>query len=397
MKVQGIHHISGIVKHPQENIDFYTSLLGLRLIKKAVNFDDAYTYHFYFGNNNADIGAAITFFPWNDKAKEGKIGSGQVGVTTYAVPKGSFDFWKNRLKEFKVGFDVITRFDEEYIVFRDAHGILNELVESDQGITNEYEYNGVSSKDAIKGFATSILYSKDFNATKDFFINILGMDTFKEDNDYIRLSMDGQVVGKYVDIYKHTLDSGRNSTGTVHHIAFSVNDSDLEGFKEKIEGLGFKVSDIKNRDFFRSIYFREPGGIVIELASNAPGFNSQTLDDKALELYLPKHFEANREEIVARLTPVHVKEVSSLMEYPYNTIEEYNNYYKHQELLKKINDYVKLAKSRELTDSEKEDRQNLRRQYVSQITSSVADIANTIEIENEDGSTSKLVKKGRIQ
>lgn len=396
MKVQGIHHISGIVKHPQENIDFYTSLLGLRMIKKAVNFDDANTYHFYFGNHNGDKGTAITYFPWNNRAKEGTVGDGQVGVVTYAIPFGSIDFWERRLTSFKIKFERRFRFNQTYLYFKDLHGIENELVESNQGITNEYEYNGVTSSNAIKGFAGAILYSKKPLETKEFLINILGLDISDEDSEYIRLSMDSQIVGKTVDLFKGSIGVGRNSTGTNHHIAFTIEDEEIELFKKKVEDLGIRVSEIKNRDFFRSIYFKEPGGIIIELASSKPGFGSKPIDDKALELYLPEHFESDRALLEATLTPVFVKEVDTLTEYPYETVEEFNNYYNHQELLKQINEFVKIAKTRELTEEETIKRQELRAKYIKQITGSVAQMADTIMVENEDGSTSKLEKRKKV-
>lgn len=395
MKVQGIHHVSGIVKHPQENIDFYTSLLGLRLIKKAVNFDDANTYHFYFGNMNADAGTAITYFPWNNRAEEGRVGDGQVGITTYAIPFGSIEFWEERLKSFKVPFERRFRFNETYLYFKDKHGIESELVESNQGIENTFEYNGVTKDKAIKGFHTAVLYSRDFEKTKDFLINILGVTIADEDQDYYRFKMDGQVVGNYMDLYKGSIGRGRNSTGTNHHIALTVEDSELELFKGKIESLGIKVSDLKNRDFFRALYFREPGGIVIELSSSAPGFKAFGLDDKALELYLPEHFEANRAEIEASLTPVFVQEVNTLNDYPYNTVEEFNNFYEHQKLLADINYYAKLAKTRELTKEETEIRQELRQRYIRQIKASVADMADNIYVENEDGTQTKLKKRSQ--
>ena len=394
MKVQGIHHISGIVRHPQENIDFYTSLLGLRLIKKAVNFDDANTYHFYFGNRTGDSGTVITYFPWNNRAEEGRVGDGQVGIVSYAIPRGSISFWENRLKDFKVPFERLQRFNETYLFFKDKDGILSELVESDQGITNTHEYNGVTSDVAIKGFSGAVLYSKDFTKTKDFFISVLGMNLLDENNDYYRLKMDGQLVGQTVDIFKGRIGRGRNSTGTNHHIALTVEDDELEIFKNKIESMGVKVSDIKNRDFFRALYFREPGGIMIELSSSKPGFGFSNIDDQAKELYIPEHLESRRAEIEASLTPVFVKETKVLNDYSYNTKEEYEDYLKHQALLKEINDFAKLAKTRELTKEETEKRKILRKQYIDQIKNVVSQMTDNIYIENEDGTTKKLERKG---
>lgn len=147
----GIHHITAIVGNPQENIDFYTSFLGLRLVKKTVNFDDPYTYHLYFGDKVGKPGTAITFFPWS-KSRKGSIGGGQVSITSYVVPMDAMEFWVNRLKKFNIPYVINKRFGEKYIQFQDPHGLQLEIVSREEGDENEWEFGGITSNVAIKGF-----------------------------------------------------------------------------------------------------------------------------------------------------------------------------------------------------------------------------------------------------
>jgi len=397
MKVKGIHHISTIVGHPQENVDFYTSLMGLRLIKRAVNFDDANTYHFYYGNKTADPGTIITFFPWNNRAKEGRLGGGQVARTTYAIPKGSRDFWIKRLDDFKVSYEVVKRFDEEFILFKDKSNIQNELVETDFGKMNDYEYNGVNKENAIKGFYGALLYSKKPTETKDFFINVFKANLINENNNYYRLSFDSEI-GKYVDLDKKSYEQGRLSIGTVHHLALTVSNEDLYKYKEAVEAMGIFVSDVKNRDFFESIYFREPGGTIIELASETAGFIEKEIDDEGLDLYLPEHFEEKRIELEEELTPIFVTPVKELKDYPYTNRKEYLMYEYHQSLLSKINNFAKIAKERELTKEEIKERELTRNKYIENIRNGFMGLVDSIKVEDEKGEVKPLseIKKGEI-
>lgn len=399
MKVKGIHHISTIVGHPQENVDFYTSLMGLRLIKRAVNFDDANTYHFYYGNKTADPGTIITFFPWNNRAKEGRLGGGQVARTTYAIPKGSRDFWIKRLNDFKVPFEIVKRFNEEYILFKDKDNIQNELVETELGNINQYEYNGVKREQAIKGFYGALLQSKKPMETKDFFINLFKAKLINENDQYYRLSFESEI-GRYIDLDKKAYNQGRLSIGTVHHLALTVSNDHLYKYKEAIEAMGIFVSEVKNRDFFESIYFREPGGTIIELASETIGFKEEAIDDLGSELYLPEHFENKREELEAELTPIFVNPVNELKDYPYNNRKEYLMYEYHQNLLNKINEYARLSKERDLTEEELKDRKLLRSKYIENIRNGFIGLVDSIKVTDDKGTVkplNEIKKEGKIQ
>lgn len=393
MKVKGIHHISNLVGHPQNNIDYNTSLLGLRMIKKAVNFDDAYTYHFYYGNNEADNGTIITAFPYVGDLKEGIKGGGQVNSIYYIIPEGSSDFWKRRLNEFKVEFTEIVRFGKSHIIFLDDAGIQNELVEDSIGKVNSYEYNGVTSQEAIKGFYGALLHSTKPEESKNFFKDILGMKLLEENTRFYRFEFESEI-GKYLDLAKKTFKRGRLSVGTVHHIALSVDSlDDLKAFKAKVEELGINVSDIRNRDFFSAIYFREPGGTIIELSTKEPTFKISNIDDKAEELYLPEHFEDKRSELLEHLIPVFVKPTKELKVYKYKNKEEYEIYYNHDALLKRINELAKIAKERDLTEIEFNERAELRRRYIDSIKGGVSALVDSIQLEDKDGKLNKIERK----
>lgn len=174
-KTAGIHHISAIVGHPQENVDFYASVLGLRLVKRTINFDDPGTYHLYFGNNGGKPGAIITFFPWAG-ARHGRIGGGQVGATTYVIPVGSMDFWEDRLTKHHIEFDKSERFGETYLAFADPHGLQLELVEREAGEANPWTMGNITKDTAIKGFGGAVLFSTDPEKTKETLQDVMGLE-----------------------------------------------------------------------------------------------------------------------------------------------------------------------------------------------------------------------------
>ena len=174
-KTMGIHHITAIVGHPQENVDFYAGVLCLRLVKQTVNFDDPGTYHLYFGNEGGKPGTIITFFPWTG-AYQGKIGDGQVGVTSYVVPKGALGFWEERLERFNVSFTKTERFGEQYLVFDDPHGLHLEIVEREEGEANTWTFGGVTPENAIKGFGGATLLSARPDQTAELLEKVMGLE-----------------------------------------------------------------------------------------------------------------------------------------------------------------------------------------------------------------------------
>lgn len=309
MKTMGIHHITAIVGQPQENVDFYAGVLGLRLVKKTVNFDDPGTYHLYFGNEGGKPGTIITFFPWAD-ARQGAIGGGQVGVTSYVVPKGAMKFWETRLEKFNIRFSKSERFDEEYLTFDDPHGLHLEIVEREEGEPNTWNFGGITSEVAIKGFGGATLYSIQPNETAKLLENVMGLQRIGEEGDLIRFRSTAQI-GNIIDLKTTSVGLGRMGVGTVHHIAWRASDDrDQLNWKKYVEGHGYGVTPVKDRNYFNAIYFREHGKILFEIATDPPGFaHDETEATMGEKLMLPEQFESHREQLKRELLPLEVREL----------------------------------------------------------------------------------------
>ena len=304
MKTSGIHHISAIVGHPQETVDFYSDVLGLRLVKKTINFDDPRTYHLYFGNKDARPGSIITFFPWID-AHQGRIGGGQVGATIYAVPTDSLNFWEKRLADKNISFDKTERFSETFLQFEDPHGLRLELVERKEGPLNSWSNDGVSPETAVKGFGGAILYSTDPQETIKTLTETMGLYKQSENEQFIRLKADGDI-GDLIDVKREPERLGRMGVGTVHHIAWRAhNETDHKNWQILVSKHGHQITEIKDRKYFKSIYFREPGHILFEIASDGPGFTvDESPETLGRTLKLPYQYEEQRNELEQQLVPL---------------------------------------------------------------------------------------------
>lgn len=303
---KGIHHITSIVGDPQENVDFYGNVLGMRMTKKTVNHDDPETYHLYFSNGQADPGTHITFFPW-EGAMRGRVGDGQVGVTVYAVPKGSLEFWKHRLKTFDIDFSLEKRFGKTYLRFHDPHGLVLELSERETGKLSSYTYGDIEQAHAIKGFDGVVLYSLSPSETAQLLVDVLGFKKAKEDAQHIRLVSDGEF-GDTVDI-KRTLDEkGFQGTGTVHHIAWRTqDDTSQQTLQSTLNDQSYHVTPVIDRKYFHSIYFRERGKILFEIATDGPGFDvDEPFEALGESLTLPERYEPYRARIEQILKPLEV-------------------------------------------------------------------------------------------
>ncbi|MEC1445893.1 ring-cleaving dioxygenase [Bacillus haynesii] len=306
-KTSGIHHITAIVGHPQENVDFYAGVLGLRLVKKTVNFDDPGTYHLYFGNEGGKPGTIITFFPWVG-ARRGVIGDGQVGVTSYVVPKGAMAFWENRLAKFNVPYTKMNRFGEEYLEFDDPHGLHLEIVEREEGEKNNWKIGEITPDNAIKGFGGATLLSKQPEKTAELLEKVMGLEKVGEEGDFVRFRSSGDI-GNMIDLKLTTIGSGQMGTGTVHHIAWrAIDDNDQLEWKKYVAENGYRVTPVQDRNYFNAIYFREHGEILFEIATDTPGFahdeSPQTMGE---QLMLPAQYEHYREQLERRLIPITVK------------------------------------------------------------------------------------------
>lgn len=303
-QTKGIHHITSIVGHPQENADFYSNVLGLRLVKKTVNFDDPQTYHLYFGNAQAEPGTIVTFFPWTN-GSQGKIGSGQVGITSYAIPLGSLTFWEKRLTDKGIDFVTASRFDETVLQFEDSHGLKLELVEREGGPLNSWPNNGLSEKHAIKGFAGAVLFSGNPKATIQTLTDTMGLTYLTEEDGVVRLKAGGDL-GNIIDIPLEAERPGEMGVGTVHHIAWRAEDeADHKDWLLHVKENGFQATDVKDRNYFKALYFREYGGILFEIASETPGFTvDEPLEQLGQKLMLPEEYEPAREKLESILPPI---------------------------------------------------------------------------------------------
>lgn len=308
-KTAGIHHITAIVGHPQENINFYAGILGLRLIKKTVNFDDPGTYHLYFGDDGGKPGTIITFFPWAGAA-QGKIGGGQVGVTTYAIPVGTLSYWENRLTKFAIQYEKAARFGETYLQFEDYHGLQLELVERAEGQSNNWTFGEVTPEVAIKGFGGAVLYSTDPTSTIETLQETMGLEKVAEQDGLVRLKAYGDI-GNIIDINLHAVAPGQMGVGTVHHIAWRAKDeADHVDWQDHVYKQGYGVTEIKDRNYFNAVYFREYGDILFEIATDTPGFtHDESYETMGQALKLPAQYESARDQLTSTLIPIEVTEL----------------------------------------------------------------------------------------
>lgn len=308
-QTMGIHHITAIVGHPQENVDFYAAVLGLRLVKRTVNFDDPGIYHLYFGNNEGKPGTIITFFPWPN-AYKGKIGDGQVGVTSYVVPIGAMEFWEKRLEKFNILYTKTERFGEKYLQFDDPHGLHLEIVEREGGEENTWAFGDVKPDVAIKGFGGATLFSKQPEQTAEALEKVMGLKRIGKENDLVRYQSTSEI-GNIIDLKLSTAGRSQMGVGTVHHIAWRASsDQDQLEWKKYVEGFGYGVTPVKDRNYFNAVYFREHGEILFEIATDPPGFaHDEPEETMGEQLMLPSQYEPHREKIEEIILPIEVREL----------------------------------------------------------------------------------------
>jgi glyoxalase family protein len=311
LQTAGIHHITAFARDPQANVDFYAGTLGLRLVKRTINFDAPDVYHLYFGDKAGTPGTIITFFPWPDSRK-GRVGGGQVGITTYVVPVGALSFWEDRLKSFGIAVSKVTRFSEEYLQFSDNEGLQLEIVERDAGANSEWSFSGVPTNKAIKGFGGAVLFSTNSAQTINALERILGMKKVGEDQGYARFQTSADI-GNLIDVPVADMEWGASGAGTVHHIAWRAKDFEEHAqWQSEVLHSGYQPTQIIDRQYFNAIYFREAGGILFEIATDPPGFaNDEAAESLGEKLMLPPWFESKREQIEANLHPIQVRELEA--------------------------------------------------------------------------------------
>jgi predicted esterase/catechol 2,3-dioxygenase-like lactoylglutathione lyase family enzyme len=310
--VLGIHHVTAIASDPQRNLDFYVGLLGLRLVKRTVNFDDPETYHLYYGDDVGTPGSIMTFFPWPG-ARPGRHGTGQVAVTAFAVLPRSLGFWVERLVRHGIRYEGPTR---QVISFRDHDGLMLEIA-GDLGAEARPAWGaapGIPREHAIHGFHGVTIWADKGDATERVLVDTLGFRPVHEDGTTRRFAAGDGGPGTVVDVrsvggFVH----GAGGAGTVHHVAWRVPDDGVQlQMRELVTQAGLNPTPVIDRHYFHSVYFREPGGVLFELATDPPGF---AIDEPVAELgqrlMLPRQYETHRAQIEAILPPIHLPVTAS--------------------------------------------------------------------------------------
>jgi glyoxalase family protein len=306
--LSGIHHITAIAEDPQRNLDFYSGLLGLRLVKRTVNFDDPGTYHFYYGDETGRPGTLLTFFPWPG-APRGRRGAGQATAIAFAIPHDSLGFWAGRLKRNGIATsDAAPRFGEEAVAFQDPDGLGLELVSSAEGNAGEGVARGpVPAERAIRGLHGVTLSEEGCERTSGLLVGTLGFRREQEQGSRFRYRASGAGPGLVVDLlFVPDAPRGVVAAGTVHHVAFRAADDAEQGkWRDRLARAGLNVTPVLDRQYFRSIYFREPGGVLFEIATDPPGFTvNEPVESLGARLMLPPWLEPRREVLERSLPPL---------------------------------------------------------------------------------------------
>jgi glyoxalase family protein len=305
--IAGLHHVTAIASDPQRNLNFYTGVLGMRLVKRTINFDDPRIYHFYFGDYNGSPGTILTFFPW-PSAKRGVMGSGEAAVAAFSVPATSLGFWESRLLAMGVRIEhQPLRFGNRVLSFSDPDGMLIELVgHTDCGRANTFKETDIPAEHAIQGFFAITLNEANLEST-GVVLEKMGFAQSDGEGNRFRFSSKSDCRGRHIDVLLHpNLGRGEIGSGSIHHIALRVSDDAAHRtWRQEILGLSLKVTPILDRTYFHSIYFREPGGILFEIATDSPGLTfDEPLEVLGKTLKLPDWLESQRSKIERSLPPI---------------------------------------------------------------------------------------------
>jgi glyoxalase family protein len=303
--VNGIHHITAIAGNAKRNYDFYTQVLGLRMVKKTVNFDDPETYHLYYGDKVGTPGTILTFFPWQN-ITAGRRGARQATEIGYSVPQGSLDFWLNRFEKHNIIYNkVAEKFGEQYITVLDPDGLKLELIASKTEDTRlPWETDEVKAEKAAKGFHNVTITTNKMQPTADILTNVFGYRLLEQHVNRYRFVTDAVDNANIVDLVEVAGEvAGHVAGGSVHHVAFRVkNEEVLMQYRDKIAALGLHITDKIDRNYFYSLYFREPGGVLFELATDNPGFSvDEPVEELGTHLKLPAQYEQYRSSLETTL------------------------------------------------------------------------------------------------
>jgi glyoxalase family protein len=311
----GIHHITAIAGDPQRNLDFYAGFLGMRLVKLTVNFDDPGSYHLYYGDELGHPGSILTFFPWPE-GRPGRQGTGQVGTVSLAVPPASLGFWIERLLAKGIKYEGPSRrFDEQVLSFKDPDGLLLELVATPRVANTVGWTDGpVSPELAIRGLHGATIWEDGDTGSGDFLTKTMGFQPVGDEGSIARFQSSDLGCGTVVDLRRAPgFWRGAGGVGTVHHMAFRARDDAAQLEKRsEIEAQDVDITPVIDRQYFHSVYFREPGGVLFEVATDPPGF---TIDEAPAELgthlKLPPFYEASRAEIERVLPQLRLPQVGA--------------------------------------------------------------------------------------
>jgi glyoxalase family protein len=303
-----IHHVTAIAGEPQRNLDFHAGLLGMRLVKLTVNYDDPGTYHFYYGDELGRPGTLLTFFPWTG-SRPGRQGTGQINGVALAIPQGSLGYWVERLLSLGVKFEGPTRrFGEQVLAFADPDGLLLELVATPRvGGLEGWREGPVPAEHAIRGVHGVTIWEDGDAGSAAFLTGTMGYTIREQADNRVRLESGSEGLGTVVELRRAPgFWRGGDGAGTVHHVAFrAADDAEQVERQRKLRDMDVQVTDVRDRTYFRSIYFREPGGVLFEIATDGPGF---TVDESPAELgtalRLPARLENMRQRLEVSLPPL---------------------------------------------------------------------------------------------
>lgn len=309
--IKGLHHVTAVARDPQRNLDFYRNVLGQRFVKRTVNFDSPDTYHFYFGDEAGSPGSILTFFAWPNM-RRGVRGNGETNALAYNVPAGSLGFWQEHLKQNGITPKPIEkRFGADVLAFEDPDSMRVELVETASAAPVRFwEAGPIPQAYALQGFHSVTLWLDEVEPTADLLIKNMGYSAAGNESDRYRFVGDSKVSGPIVDIvHRPGKTPAGFGAGSIHHIAFRVptDEKQLE-YQNAIRAAGFRVTEVMDRSYFHSIYFRELGGVLFEIATDTPGFAiDESTESLGESLKLPEWFEPNRVAIEQSLPPVTLK------------------------------------------------------------------------------------------
>lgn len=306
--IEGLHHVTAIAGEPQSNIDFYAGVLGLRLVKITVNFDDPRTYHLYYGDGQGHPGTILTFFPWPG-AFQGRIGTGQLTVTSFAVPEKSLPYWRDHLQKHGVEFDETrSDFGEEMLFLTDPDGLQLELLGTSEAEPHRvWDRGPVPTEHAIHGFHHVTLSENGHERTAKLLTNTLAFREIAKKGNRFRYAVAQGAPGAMVDLVCAPEGRpGRVAVGTVHHVAWrTATDAEQMQWRDTLIERDYNVTPIIDRQYFHSIYFREPGGVLFEIATDPPGFaTDETVERLGSSLKLPPWLEDARPELERLLPPI---------------------------------------------------------------------------------------------